>query len=115
MLEAIDHPDLESLERGGALLKDANGVRVKVMLFYPADLAPRSIDERKAFLRSEFSRLQKCKGLKEIEVDFDKVSVAGQSVGALIPVKDWIASVTRLMQEGVRVIPRKRLKSVGFV
>jgi hypothetical protein len=114
MEKAIQLPDLESLERGGALVKDEGGVRVKVLLYYPADLAPRSMEERKTFLHKEFSRLRRSKALKAVEVDFDRLSVAGQSVRAVIPVNDWVPSVSRLVREGLRVIPRKRFKAVGF-
>ena len=104
-------PDLEALKRGDALVEEDSRVRVKVLLYDPADLGERSMAERRVFLEEEFGSLRKNRSLKPVEIEMDHLSVAGQCVSAMIPLDRWSKVVSILLERGLKVIPRMKFKA----
>src|SRR5262245_32957993 len=106
--------DVTSLERGGALIREGKNIGVKVLLHDPNDLSPRSMAERRDFLRSEFDHLRKLKNLRDVAIEIEELSVPGQTVRAVIPLKKWARAIELLNAKGFRVIPRLKLNAVGY-
>ena len=111
-MEHLQLPAYDVLERGGALLKDGGRVRARVVLHDPSELPPDSLADRRKHLYEAFRILSEAEELSQVEIDLKRLSVAGQSVGAMIPLDKWSSLVSMLRGRGLKVEPRLTLRAV---